>query len=320
MTKSPSPFSAALPNFQVAWDSTSLGWLKSCPRYYQYQMLERWSPKSRGIHLVFGGLYASGVELYAKSRAHGASHVAAQIEMVRWVLQNSGEWDADGVWHPWSPGDHKDANIKNRYTLVRSLVWNTEDRLGSPFQTVTLANGRAAVELSFNFHAFEVGGEPISLAGHLDQLVVNTHDGSYFVSDDKTTKGALGAQYFQQYSPNNQMSLYALAGQVILDRPIAGVLVRAAQIGVNFTRFATQQVPRPKAVLNEWLEETKWWVEQAHSMATANFYPRNDKSCDKFGGCPFQRVCSVSPSHRQAWLEADFERREWNPLQARGDD
>lgn len=281
-------------------------------------MLDGWTPRSKGIHLAFGGWYASGVERYAHSRASGASHTAAQLAMVRWVLTASGERDADGEWRPWSSGDHKDANIKNRYTLLRSLVWNTEDRQDSPYKTLILANGRPAVELSFNFRAFEVNGEPVSLSGHLDEVVVGP-DNNRWIKDDKTTKGALGAHYAQGYSPDNQMSLYSVAGKVILNEPVQGVLVRAAQIGVTFTRFQTFQVPRPQAVLSEWMEETEWWINQAHSMAVANYYPRNDKACGNYGGCVFQKVCSVSPTHRKAWLEEDFTVRRWNPLEQRGD-
>jgi len=312
-----SPFSANIPQWQVAYDSTSLGWLKTCARLYKYQMIDQWSPKSRGIHLMFGGLYASGVEHYAHYRAAGDDHDTATLKMVRWVLENSGTRSDDGVWVPWSPGDHKDANIKNRYTLIRSLVWNVEEHLTSPFQTVVLADGRPAVELTFNFDAFEIEGETVSLSGHLDRLA--EANGELWVLDDKTTKGALNAQYFKGYTPHNQMSLYAIAGKVIADRPVRGVLIRAAQIGVGFTRFATGQAPRPSAVLTEWLHNTETWIRQAREYAIADYWPMNETSCDKFGGCAFRDVCAVSPSHRPQWLEEGFERREWNPLIARGD-
>lgn len=313
MTEALSPFSSTLPKWQTAWDSTSLGWLKKCPRLYQYKKLENWSERSKGIHLVFGGWYASGVERYAHHRASGASHDAATIDMVRWVMENSGTRSEDGIWTPWESSDP----IKNRYTLIRSLVWNVEDRAESRFTTLILANGRPAVELSFNFEAFSIEGETISLAGHMDEVV--ELDGALWVKDDKTTKGALTDQYFKNWTPNNQMSLYTLAGGVILSRPIQGVLIRAAQIGVNFTRFATRQAPRPKAVIDEWLENTKRWVKLAHTYATEDFWPMNDTACSDYGGCPFQKVCSVSPSHRQAWLQEDFEKRDWNPLISRGD-
>lgn len=315
ISTAPSPFSAALSTFQTAWDSTSLGWFKTCPRYYQYNMLLALSPVSKSIHLSFGGWYAAGLEVYAHRRAEGLSHDAATVAMVRWVLNETWDTETDSPWEP--PPDHKDASIKNRANLIRSLVWNVEERLTSPFTTVILSNGKPAVELSFNFPVFEIAGEQISLSGHLDEVV--EADGQYWVRDDKTTKGALNAQYFGNYSPNPQMTLYTIAGKVILDAPVRGVLVKAAQIGVNFTRFVTQQIPRPAAVLTEWLTDTKLTIELARQYAEANYWPMNDTSCSRFGGCPYQKVCNLSPSHRQAWLDQDFESRPWNPLAARGD-
>lgn len=47
---------------QYAWDSTSLGWLKECPRKYQYHMLEGWSGRGESIHLEFGILYHGALE------------------------------------------------------------------------------------------------------------------------------------------------------------------------------------------------------------------------------------------------------------------
>jgi hypothetical protein len=213
----------------------------------------------------------------------------------------------------WESGNE----IKNRYTLVRTLIWNLDERKDSAWKTVILSSGKPAVELSFNFHVFDIDGESISLSGHMDELVENTRQ--VWVKDDKTTKSALTANYFNGYTPDNQMTLYTIAGKVIYGADVSGVLVRAAQIGVGFSRFATQQVSRPKAVLEEWIGDTKYWITQARNFALNNHWPMNDTACNKFMGCPFRKVCGVSPSHRKAWLEQDFVKREWNPLQARGD-
>lgn len=330
----PSPFSLTNPNLQLTWDSTSLGWFKECPRLYYYQMILGWSAKSKGIHLKFGGLYAAALERYAHAKAGGASHDEATDKMVEWALEASGDRtvcpscngapdealpcgtcnDAKVVFHPWESNDP----FKNRYTLIRSLVWNVDDRLATPFRTYILANGKPAVELSFNFEAFQIQGQTFSLAGHMDE-VVQTPDELLYVRDDKTTKGQLSDQYFRQYSPNNQMSLYSIAGKVVLERPVAGVLVRAAQIQAGFTRFVTRPVTRPQPVLDEWMRDTEQWLKLAMVYADSNHYPMNDKSCGNYGGCPFQRVCAVSPQHRQSWLEADFIQRRWNPLETRGD-
>lgn len=318
----PSPWSSVTPKFQLTWDSTSLGWLKTCPAYYHYQMILQVQPRTKGVHLMFGQLYALGTETYAKLRAGGLDHHAATRGMVKAVLLAAGSRDEDGTWTPWNPpADHRDASIKNRYTLIRSLVWNVEDRLGSPFQVMRLADGRAAVELSFEFPVFEVEGETISLAGHMDSIVENVESSTRerFVSDDKTTKSALNAQYFQQYSPGNQMSLYSVAGRVILNRPVSGVLVRGAQILVEGTRFVTQQINRTPQVLDEWMEDTKYWITKAREFAVANRWPRNDLACGNYGGCPFQKVCARIPSHRAAWLREDFIHHQWNPALSRGE-
>lgn len=314
MTDAPSPFSPNIPHFQTVWDSTSLGWYKTCPRLYQYQMLEGWEPRSRSVHLTFGGLYASGVERYAHHRASGLDHDTATRLMVRWVLENSGTRDEEGLWTPWDSSDHPDGNIKNRYTLVRTLVWNVEERQHSPFQTLILANGKPAVELSFTFDAFDIGGENVRLSGHLDEVV--EADGDLWIRDDKTSKNQLNAAYFQQYTPNNQMSLYSIAGKIILDRPVRGVLIKAAQIGVNFSRFATAQVPRSPSTLAEWMADTELYITRAREDAMNGYWPMNDKACFL---CSFKRICSVSPSHRKAHLEADFVVRRWNPNESRGD-
>jgi hypothetical protein len=304
MIAPPSPFSTTIPNFQIAWDSTSLGWLKTCPRLYYYSMIEGWQPKNKSHHLVFGGHYAKGVERYAQ----------AVVKVVRLAMEET--WDAE-TGQPWESGDP----YKNRYTLIRTLIWNLDDRAESPWSTTILSNGKPAVELSFNFDVFDFAGEAISLSGHMDEIVENAADpGKRWVKDDKTTRSAPDANYFAKYSPDNQMTLYTIAGGMILGDKLDGVLVRAAQIGVGFARFATQPTSRPKAVLEEWLGDLRYWISQAHHFATTNHWPMNDTACHKYTGCAFRRVCSVSPSHRKSWLEADFERRVWNPLDARGDD
>ncbi len=140
-------------------------------------------------------------------------------------------------------------------------------------------------------------------------------DGSLWVRDDKTTRNALDANYFSRFTPDNQMSLYSYAGKIVLHEPIRGVLVKGAQMAVGFSRFRTAQVPRPKAVLDEWFAETRYWISQARQNAIDNIWPMNDKACFL---CAFKKVCAVSPSHRDAWLEADFTHREWNPTHARG--
>src|SRR5215469_1050373 len=61
-------------NIQYAWDSTSIGYLKRCPRLYQYIMIDGWMPKGEVIHLRFGIEYHQALHDYEKCKAEGQDH------------------------------------------------------------------------------------------------------------------------------------------------------------------------------------------------------------------------------------------------------
>ena len=299
----PSPFLPGT-NVQFAWDSTSLGWLKQCPRLYYYSMIEGWHTKGTGVHLKFGQHYHGALEMYDKVRQLGKNHELALRDVLLWLLHAT--WE-DGK--PWDSGH----NQKTRETLVRSVIWYLDTFKDDPAQTLILANGSPAVELSFRMELD--WGPPYILCGHLDRVV--EFGGQKYVMDRKTTGSSPTPHYFDGFAPDNQMSIYTLAARVQFATPVAGVIIDAAQIAVGFTRFQRGFTYRTEAALNEWLADAKIWFAQAEGFAQANYWPMNDKACGLFGGCTFRKICSKSPDVRQTFLESDFERRAWNPLETR---
>jgi hypothetical protein len=294
----PSPF---LPSgVQFAWDSTSLGYLKDCPRKYQLSMIEGWRPKGASIDLTFGLLYHQALELYDRLATAGCEDAIHQV--VHSAMTASYGWRSDHT-------------AKNRENLIRSIVWYFDEFASDPLQTIQLANGKPAVELSFRW---ELGfgphneTQPYILAGHIDRLV-DLH-GQTFVTDRKTTGTTISPQYFSRFDIDNQMSLYILSSQVIWHVKISGVIIDAAQIAVGFTRFARGLTFRTPAQLQEWLGDLHYWLGQAEAFAKSGYWPMNDKHCFL---CPFKSVCSKDPAARQQWLESDFEQAHWNPLEVR---
>lgn len=333
MNDAPSPFLLGT-KIQFAWDSTSLSWLKTCPRLYEYSMIESWRAKGTGVHLKFGQLYHSGLELYDKFRAPSdlgepANHEEAIIEVIRWLMEASWERNEDMTeGKPWT-SDHP---AKNRETLIRSVIWYLDQFKDDPAATLILANGKPAVELSFRMELdWGPGGydsklgyarpygqlepQPYILSGHLDRVV--EFGGQKYVCDRKTTGSGLTPHYFGNYAPDNQMSLYTIAARIQFSTPVAGVIIDAAQVAVGFTRFQRGFTYRTEAQLEEWLTDLKYWFAQAEDFAERNYWPQNDKSCGMYGGCTFRKICSKSPEVRERFLESDFERRPWNPLTSR---
>lgn len=313
-----SSFSRLTPALQLAWDSTSLGALKTCPRLYYYTIVCGYVPRQESVHLKFGLLVHSAKETYDAHRANGASHEDAVLAAVRLAMCET--WD-QGLKRPWS----SDNQYKNRFTLIRTIVWYFEEYKDDPIRTVRLATGRAAVELSFSFDTpyRSRDGERFLLCGHMDRIgELGTQT---YTCDVKTSKYTLDEKWFAQFSPHNQFTLYALAAHVAYNTPVSGLIVDGIQVAVTFSRFERRQVYRDASQLDEWYKDFGIWIKQAEGFALANYWPMNELSCDKWasqdnpGGCAFRRVCSHAPSVREKWLEADFTRRIWDPLKRRGD-
>jgi hypothetical protein len=336
------PFSREIPNLQIVWDSTSLGWLKSCPRYYYYRMLHGKETKMASIHLTFGLLYHGALEIYDQARARGEDHDTGQRVAVDYALCQSVAYyqawrcaNCQRVWaahhdHCKACGDDATSLFtywrdrltelpnKGRQQLVRAVVWYTEQFQNDALETVQLDNGEAAVEVTFKVPLdFGPSGssEYYTLSGHLDRLATS-EEGTY-VADRKTTGSTLYANYFDRFSPDGQVTQYTIAGQVISRRPLQGVIIDAAQLMVNGVRFQRGYIHRTESQLEEWLDDFQEWTAAAERYARQGKWPMNEKSCSLYGGCPFRAVCGRAPEVRDKYLENDFVTAEWNPARSR---
>lgn len=300
---------------QYAWDSTSLGYLKRCPRLYQYIMIEGWSGNDESVHLRFGSEYHTALENYDKSRATGIPHSDAVFDVIRQCLISTYGWDVDR--------DTKAGKYKNRETLIRTVVDYLDHFSDDPAKTFIKSDGVPAVELSFRFEIEDAPKtdptQPYILCGHLDRVVVFQDE--VFVMDRKTTTTTPGSYFFDRFEPDNQMSLYSFASRIILESPIKGVIIDAAQILANSSRFVRGFTLRTADQLEEWLYDLRYWFKLAESYAVAEYWPQNDTACDKYGGCPFRGICSKSPGVRAQYLKSSFKQLEveerWNPLKPR---
>lgn len=340
-------FSKSNPNLQLVYDTVSTGYLKECARKYQLAIVEGWQPKRMSPHLFFGLITHSSRETYDKARAAGDDHEVALRKTVRHCLEAAGEridtvvcrdcgranpddqinsvpkicvaCNSDNVeveerFFPWRSTDKN----KNRYTLLRTVVWYLEHYKDSPEETVILSDGSPAVELWFRFELplKSPEGTPYILTGHIDRLV--SIGNSYWFADLKTTKNTINERYFDQYSPDNQMSFYTAGGKIVLDKPILGGIIDAAQVAIDFTAFQRGFLHRTTAQIDEWLKDIQIWIKQAESYAEAGYWPMNDKSCGNYGGCQFREVCNKDPSVRKLHLKTNFTKRVWDPLKKRG--
>lgn len=289
---------------QFAWDSTSLTEAMTCKRKYYYSIVRGLRTKQTSVHLFFGGLYASALEHFYKHLAEGKDREEALFLVVREAMLES--WDNEAN----APFTFPDS-AKTRFALIRSIVWYTEEFASDIMPTFHLSNGKPAVELSFSFEV----DDDLLLCGHLDRVV--DYQGSLFVMDQKTTGATLSPHFFSSFDLSNQMTLYTLAGQIILNNPIRGVIIDGAQIAVGFTHFLRGFTYRTAEQLAEWIKGTKVLIKEVHEAADAEFYPMNTTACGNYSGCQFKEICTASPRVREAIISSSFNTRVWDPLERR---
>lgn len=291
---------------QFAWDATSLSWFMDCPWKYKASMIEGWQSRLNSVHLVWGAWVAKGVERFHRLLAEGNDREDAIREVVRQALIDSWDHEAD------KPIEFLNTP-KTRENLIRTLVWYFEEFNPDPVKTVILHDGTPAVEFSFQL--------PIDngyvWCGHWDRL--GDYNGDLYIQDQKSTGSTIGPYWFANFDLDVQFSGYAFAGHSIFKLPIRGVMIDGIQVAVGFSAFQRGFTTRSQATLDEWYEDTLYWIERARQAYQDNYFPRNRMSCTKYGGCTFKNICNKSPEVRKNFLRADFVKREarWNPLEAR---
>lgn len=335
-------------NLQLVWDTGSTGAIKKCPRYYELSVLEGWVPKSESVHLFFGHVVHSTFEEYEKAKVDGDDHDAALRRALRHALSRTGEYKKvaqclkcgmirDAIeelpkeklvcWNcnhsafrnyerkfvPWTTDDKN----KNRWTLIRTIIWYLDYYKDGVEETVIMEDGTPAVEVWFRFplEMTSPGGQQYILSGHIDKIV--RYDGVLRFRDLKTSKNTIASNYFEKYSPDNQMSQYTLGGRIAFDEPLAGGIIDAAQVAVDFTKFQRGFVDRSKAQMEEWLLDIQYWIKMAEQFVEQDYWPMNDTACHHYGGCDFKGICNKDPSIRKQFLTTHFKRKTWNPLEKR---
>lgn len=204
---------------------------------------------------------------------------------------------------------------KDRPALIRLIVWWTEDLRTMPIKAILRPDGQPATEVHFKvalpFHAKT--GEPFWLCGHMDGWC--EWGGDKYVRERKSTKSALGAAYWDGFSPNAQVDTYDLVANLLApEYKFRGVVVEAAQTlesGARTGHHICYRTPDQRA---EWLREIERWLRKAEEYARDEYWPMARSQC-KF--CALKKICSKDPGKRETFLAADFKKQPWNPLEER---
>jgi hypothetical protein len=293
-------------------DNTALDAYMSCPRKYYYGMeLGRRRSGLQKPALAYGTTWHKILETHYRTGGDHAAVVNAAISS----------------WQPHdNPDDHR--------TLDRAIT--SYDQFLEKFGDFKTEQQGWGVTVGYpETPVVELATEiwwPGALhpyAGKIDRVF--EFQGLYYVEDHKTTS-ALGAQYFNQFDPSNQMMGYAALAQLLTGLPIAGVRINAHGVLKTMGKFERKIIPYSQPRLQEWQRNYTEWIgklEKSYKIMVSDpdmltpdevlleAFPHNFNACaGKYGMCSYAEVCANAPQIRQRILEADFEVMPWDPMAA----
>lgn len=342
-----SPFCKSIPHLHRVFDSGMMRDLKDCPRKFYYRYVLGYQPVGDRHPLIFGIWVHKALETFDVRQAAGDDYKTALRAAIRFCLEASTTYEEEEACtgcggHKGEPTDivcgqcgssswesvrrpifyPGDGKTRNRFTLVRTIVWYCEHYKNDVLETLILPNGEPALELAFHLSLplLSPDGDPYLYVGHIDRLVREKPHGTAAVVDRKHTATTISDQYFRKYAPDNQMSGYLTGAKVFTGEPVKRVIIDAAQVAGSFTRFARGYAPRTEAFLDEWIKDLTYYIGQAEKFAKDGYWPQNDLACHHYGKCEFRDdVCSRCPSVRDRWLndKSKFTKVSWNPLKSR---
>ena len=143
-----------------------------------------------------------------------------------------------------------------------------------------------------------------------------------YIADLKTTYEAIGSKYAERFTPDNQFTLYTLAGRVALGSPCSRSPPRRRPDRHQLRPLpALPRLPSP-ASPRRMASGLRWWTflmekcagEAELSASPEEAYPQNDKACGLYGGCQFRETCGRCPMARKPIMDATFQIRRWDPV------
>lgn len=294
------------PPFPTAIDSTMLKTFRGCPRKYELEYLHHWKSRSPSIHLHAGAAFAAALEeVRTAFYVEGETPERALERGAGRLIEEYGTF----------PEPHDTAKTLPRMIGALDFYFERWPLEHDQIQPWEYAPGKRAIEFSFASPLpfdHPVTGEPLTYTGRSD--FIGEMGGALYIVDDKTTS-QLGASWMNQWDLRSQFTGYTWAARNVSNIPVQGCIVRG--VSILKTKYDNAQVItyRPDWMVERWLRQVVEDLSRLRQAWEAGYFDYNlDEECNSYGGCLFKRICTSPPENQQAWLEADYEKRIWDPL------
>ena len=272
-------------------DNFALTLHQTCPSKYNLRIRQHWTVRARSAALGFGGAMHYGLHEWYRTD---------DLQMALAAIENG--WPKD------LPVDDYRSLSKAIETMELYVVEYPNEN----FKVVGMPDD-PMLEVSFTLDTGlkTEGGEPIEYGGIFDGII---DYGPYvYVLEHKTTS-VMGATYFHQFKPNNQITGYVWAAGLLSNRKVGGAFINA--IGIyksQATRFERKLVTRQPEDIDEWLRGVKATCDEIEMHQRTGVWPMRTVNCTMYGLCEYHRVHSLTgDNYRKKMLEQDFVKSKWD--------
>lgn len=310
------------------FDNTRVSTAKNCLRQYYLRHKRDWVSDGRSPALTFGLSWHEAMDVVwgaAHSDLSDSQILSAGMDrfLVKWTEEGFPHWDTispeqEDDLAPRTPGIAAE--------MLHQYIQKRRPMIRNNYEIV-------AIEQPFAVPIFP-DRDDIFYIGRFDK-VIKDRSGRIYVIEHKTTTsykkgGPFRTDYLESWSPNSQIDGYLYAAHMLYGDAVKEVWVDAALVHKQVhDGFKFIPVNRNIAMLDQWLYETRWWIntiiEEDNQYAGHNdlevltflpHYPKNTGACSHYSGCSYRDVCKMI-NNPETHSEAPLGYREdhWSPFE-----
>lgn len=205
----------------------------------------------------------------------------------------------------------KSVEVGEEHGLTQELLPAEQDEVMHQFREVTKHyrnDGWKIIEVERPFikELYQDEDLRILYTGKIDLIVEDPQIGICVVDHKKTKRNE------RPSTLSNQFTGYSWATE------IQYVIVNKVGFQKTLTpeeRFKRHVLFYTEDMWNQWVTDTIWWGKMYAYHIEEGVWPRNLTSCDKYGGCIYQRICEAGTEEgRAAIINTEFKVGEhWDP-------
>ena len=298
------------PNVPRVWSASSLRTFQECPRKFELQYVEGWTPRGVGnLDFLFGQTVHYGLFHLIDTLCRDPQRdVDAALDHAIYKAVNLQDLP---------PPIRQTQAGKTYLGVVRSLVWYADQyNLQREADQILWIANKPALELPFRFNLPRISpdGEPYSVRGYIDALRRTAL--GHAVWDYKTTKTSITDWYLAKFELDIQNTIYSAGVMTLTAEPFTEFWVDVLGVGPQVINFSRNSYPLHEENLNENLRDVDELIHRAEIYAEREYYPKNTTACTF---CDFRDACKSKPNVRFLKLSSDFVERRREFVDTRGE-